>query len=96
MCEIRLEDSDETKEVLGVINANPSERNLLVHVLNVSRRNQPCGYFGKLHDERGFPLDGNNDVKRCLAVETNPERKMACPFYNPGLENKCRYQYNKP
>lgn len=97
MLQIKLEDSPETNKVLDILrkkNLPPAERDLLFHVLNVSRRDQPCGYFGKIHDEGGVPLDEISNITRCLAIEVNPDREMTCPFYDKSLENRCKYKYN--
>lgn len=87
--------SDETKIVQERLNGacSASEYGLLVHILNVSIRNERCGYyggfFGRSSDE--------NARERCLAPEIEGARDdvAACPFYSPNLENRCSYPHNQ-
>ena len=88
-------DSEETEKVLEALASSRltiDERNLLVHLSNVTRRDSPCGYFGR------FLGEDSVSKPRCLAPEqekVDPDRVKVCPFYKSDLESRCNYHYNK-
>ncbi len=93
---------EETKEyktirhILQDIYLPTEEREFLCHILNITRRGERCGYYGRFRNEGGIDFsDGTTNAHdRCLAVELNNKKSVSCPFYDKTKEDKCTYRRN--
>ena len=93
-------ENQETKRILDVLksgNSPDTDFIVLTHILNVSKREKPCAYYGRFRDKNGtdYLPEQNNKVNRCLAVETETRKTISCPFFNESIEGKCDYPYNQ-
>ena len=67
-----------------------SDKDLLIHVLNVAFQHRPCAYFGRFYNDESE----KNALERCLVLETSSHKDNPCPFYDRSVIGCCNYPYN--